>query len=127
MRDQLQATESFFKTVAGAWIAACLVILCCAQERGIKPEAAVKVSTPPANSAPPDVAAPPPDAQKRASGVASKILKPGRGKDRLEDNDCMKVSYTSWKRDGSLVSKSMGDDQIQCLNTAMPGVASALK
>jgi hypothetical protein len=42
---------------------------------------AAKPAEPTDLPAPPDVAAPPADAQKTASGLASKVLKPGTGKD----------------------------------------------
>lgn len=139
MQRQLQSMELFTRIGAVALnvrIAICAVIICCVPANGLgmqegnkKPEAAVKASTPRENSAPPDVAAPSPGAQKRASGVAVKVLKPGRDKNHPDGNDCTKVVFSSWRRDGTLVStsKSMGDSQIQCLSSTMPGVAEVLK
>src|SRR5690606_11260891 len=51
--------------------------------------------------APPDVAAPPADAEKTASGLASKVLKPGTGTDKPGVNDTVKVHYSGWTKDGT--------------------------
>ena len=50
--------------------------------------------------APPDVAAAPADAQKTASGLASKVLKPGTGKERPGARDIVKCHYVGWQTDG---------------------------
>ena len=56
--------------------------------------------TPPPNPsdipAPPDVAAPPADAEKTATGLASKVLNAGTGKDTPAADDKVKVHYTGW-------------------------------
>jgi peptidylprolyl isomerase len=74
------------------------------------------------------VASPPPGATTTASGVAMRVLRPGRGKQRPAGNDCVKLHFTAWKRDGSFLSdtRPWGDPQNQCLTTALPGVAEAL-
>lgn len=79
--------------------------------------------------APADVASVPADAQTTYSGVASKILKRGHGADHPQGNDCPVVAFTAWTRDGMLfaTSKSMSDRAVQCLNTAILGVAETLK
>ena len=46
--------------------------------------------------APADVAAPPADAVKSPSGLASKVLKPGTGKDHPAATDQVTVNYTGW-------------------------------
>jgi len=78
---------------------------------------------------PPDVAAPPIDAQKTSSGLAMKVLTPGTGTDHPVANDCVTLSFTSWKTDGTLFSTStaMNDADVLCLTTAVMGVAEALK
>jgi peptidylprolyl isomerase len=78
---------------------------------------------------PPDVATPPADARTFESGVATKIITPGRGVDHPSDDDCVKVRFTSWKRDGTLFSTSKMQDlpAVECLRQAMPGVAFAVK
>jgi len=56
---------------------------------------------------PPDVAAPPADAIKSSSGLASKVLTKGSGKDRPTKDDVVVVHYTGWKTDGSMFDSSV--------------------
>jgi FKBP-type peptidyl-prolyl cis-trans isomerase len=58
--------------------------------------------------APPDVAAPPADAAKTPSGLASKVIKPGNGKDRPAKDDLVLVDYTGWTTDGKMFDSSVG-------------------
>jgi FKBP-type peptidyl-prolyl cis-trans isomerase len=53
----------------------------------------------------------------------------GRGKDHPVDNDCVKLTYTGWNRDGTMVSSSrlQGDAVVQCIRKTIQGVADALK
>lgn len=78
---------------------------------------------------PADVNALPTDAQMTESGVAMKVLKPGRGTEHPTENDCPILAFTAWNRDGTLfaTSKSMGDGAVQCLSTAIMGVAETVK
>jgi peptidylprolyl isomerase len=64
------------------------------------PAAPVPSGPPPDPNAPADVKAPPADAEKTASGLASKVLKPGTGKEHPAAEDSVKVHYTGWKTDG---------------------------
>ncbi len=57
--------------------------------------------------APPDVAAPPADAQKTASGLASKILKPATGTVKPAAEDTVEVHYTGWTTDGKMFDSSV--------------------
>ncbi len=57
--------------------------------------------------APPDVAAPPADAEKTASGLASKVLKPGTGDKKPQEQDTVKVHYTGWTTDGKMFDSSV--------------------
>jgi FKBP-type peptidyl-prolyl cis-trans isomerase len=79
--------------------------------------------------APPDVAAPPADARPTPSGLAMKVLRPGKGADHPTDNDCARIHFVVWKRDGTLLSNSRAgaEPSFQCLRTAMKGVAEALR
>jgi FKBP-type peptidyl-prolyl cis-trans isomerase len=56
---------------------------------------------------PPDVAAPPADATKTASGLATKVLAPGKGKDHPTKDDIVTVHYTGWKTDGKMFDSSV--------------------
>jgi FKBP-type peptidyl-prolyl cis-trans isomerase len=57
--------------------------------------------------APPDVAAPPADAEKTASGLASKVIQPGKGKEHPGASDKVKVHYTGWMTNGSMFDSSV--------------------
>ena len=68
----------------------------------IAQEQKVSVATPPA-----DVKAPPADAQKTASGLASKVITPGTGKVHPGAADNVTVHYTGWKTDGQMFDSSV--------------------
>ena len=66
-----------------------------------KPEKAEDYSKPPS-----DVAAPPADAQKTASGLAYKVLKPGTGGENPTAQSRVSVHYTGWTTDGKMFDSS---------------------
>ncbi len=74
----------------------------------VRPEPPKPASIP----APPDVAAPPKDAQKTPSGLASKVIAPGKGKQRPKEDDLVKVHYTGWTRDGAMFDTSSGGEPV---------------
>lgn len=57
--------------------------------------------------APDDVAAPPADAEKTASGLALKVLTPGKGSAHPEKTDLVTVHYTGWTTDGKMFDSSV--------------------
>jgi len=61
-----------------------------------------------APAAPPDVAAPPADAAKTPSGLATKVLARGTGKDHPSKDDVVMIQYTGWKTDGTMFDSSVG-------------------
>jgi FKBP-type peptidyl-prolyl cis-trans isomerase len=61
--------------------------------------------------APSDVAAAPADAVKTPSGLATKILAPGTGKDHPTSDDSVKVNYTGWTTDGRMFDSSVARGQ----------------
>lgn len=63
---------------------------------------------PDAIPAPPDVSAPPADAERTASGLASKVLRPGTGDRHPTATDVVRVHYTGWRaEDGQMFDSSV--------------------
>ena len=69
--------------------------------------AATAPNQPKAIPAPDDVAAPSTDAKKTASGLAIKVLTPGKGKDHPGPEDKVTVHYTGWTTDGKMFDSSV--------------------
>ncbi len=57
--------------------------------------------------APPDVAAPPADAKTTASGLAYKVLQPGKGTRHPKATETVEVHYTGWMTNGSMFDSSV--------------------
>jgi FKBP-type peptidyl-prolyl cis-trans isomerase len=74
-------------------------------------------------AAPADVAAPPEDAERRASGLASKVIRPGTGEERPWARDRVTVHYTGWTADGKMFDSSVqrGQPATFGLNEVVPG------
>ena len=66
---------------------------------------------PPPIPAPADVAAPPADAQRTASGLASKVLAPGTGTRHPRPNSRVTVHYTGWTTDGMMFDSSVASNK----------------
>lgn len=73
--------------------------------------------------APADVAAPPADAEKTASGLASKVLEKGKGKEHPQATSHVKVHYTGWTTDGKMFDSSVlrGEPAVFPLNRVIAG------
>jgi peptidylprolyl isomerase len=56
---------------------------------------------------PTDVAAPPADAARTASGLATRVLRPGTGKQHPTLDDTVEVHYTGWTTDGAMFDSSV--------------------
>ena len=58
-----------------------------------------------------------------------KILVAGRGKEHPQVNDCVKLRYVAWKRDGALhaLSDETSAPEIQCLRRLIPGISEAVR
>ena len=80
-------------------------------------------------SAPPDVAAPPSDAERTASGLASKVLTPGTGDRHPDGNDRVAVHFTGWTTQGDKFQSSYdkGQAAVFDLRTVFPGWAEAMQ
>jgi peptidylprolyl isomerase len=78
---------------------------------------------------PPDVAEPPADAAKTASGLASKVLTPGTGKEHPGPADKVKVHYTGWTKAGQMFDSSVtrGEPITFGLNSVIPGWTEGLQ
>jgi peptidylprolyl isomerase len=87
------------------------------------PATATASAAPSGLPAPADVAAPPPDATKTASGLASKVLTAGTGKDHPGPTDKVKVHYTGWTKAGQMFDSSVtrGEPITFPLNGVIPG------
>src|SRR5437868_1785656 len=74
--------------------------------------------------APPDVAAPPADATKTASGLATKVLTPGTGKDHPSRDDIVIIHYTGWTTTGRMFDSSVarGTPQPYPVTRFIPGM-----
>jgi len=65
-------------------------------------------TAPPATvPAPPDVAAPPANATRTASGLATRVIAPGKSADHPTKDDVVTIHYTGWKTDGSVFDSSV--------------------
>jgi FKBP-type peptidyl-prolyl cis-trans isomerase len=90
-----------------------LLFCCCAQQSTASDDAAKPASSPAAaatptpSPAPPDVAAPPADAERTASGLASKVIAPGTGKAHPSPASQVKIHYTGWTTDGKMFDSSV--------------------
>jgi peptidylprolyl isomerase len=79
--------------------------------------------------APEDVAAPPKDAKKTASGLASRVLTPGTGKEHPTDQDRVKVHYSGWTKDGKMFDSSVlrKEPTTFAVTQVIPGWTEVLK
>jgi FKBP-type peptidyl-prolyl cis-trans isomerase len=100
--------------------AGCLTLAACGKTESAASAPVVEASAPVASAAaapavpskptipaPEDVAAPPPGASKTPSGLASRVLTPGTGKDHPAATDRVKVHYTGWTKDGQMFDSSV--------------------
>src|SRR5690349_14868684 len=79
--------------------------------------------------APPDVAAPPADATKTASGLATKVITPGTGKDHPTRDDIVIVNYTGWTTSGKMFDSSVtrGTPQPYPVARFVPGMGEGVQ
>jgi FKBP-type peptidyl-prolyl cis-trans isomerase len=92
--------------------------------------AAAAQTTPPATiPAPSDVAAAPANATKTASGLATRVITPGKGKDHPAKEDVVVVQYTGWQTDGKMFDSSVarGKPAIFGVARVIPGFSEGLQ
>jgi peptidylprolyl isomerase len=77
-------------------------------DHGAPPSVVVEPPSPGDQPAPPDVAAPPADATRTATGLASRVLRPGTGTEHPGPRDRVTVHYTGWTTDGHMFDSSRG-------------------
>ena len=90
----------------------------------------VSAQTPPATiPAPPDVAAAPADATKTPSGLATKVIKAGSGKDHPAKDDLVMVNYSGWTTDGKMFDSSIsrGKPSTFGVSRVIPGFSEGLQ
>ena len=61
--------------------------------------------------APADVASPPAEATTTASGLATKVIKPGTGKTHPTARSRVRVHYTGWTTDGKMFDSSVARNE----------------
>jgi FKBP-type peptidyl-prolyl cis-trans isomerase len=78
---------------------------------------------PKAPDVPTDVAAAPDSAEKTATGIASRVITKGTGKDHPKATDKVKVHYSGWTTDGKMFDSSVtrGEPVTFPLNQVIPG------
>jgi peptidylprolyl isomerase len=87
-------------------------------------------TAPPATvAAPPDVAAPPASATKTASGLATRVITPGKGTDHPAKDDVVTIHYTGWKTDGTMFDSSVtkGKPSSFPVNRVIAGFSEGLQ
>lgn len=111
-------------TISGAYNASSMNRLLCALIVLIcLPLHALETPKPPA-----DLAAPPADAEKTADGLVTKRLANGTGDVHPTDNDLVRVRFTVWKSDGTLVQHLLPSQSLVLpLPKMVPGWAEAVK
>jgi peptidylprolyl isomerase len=73
--------------------------------------AAIAGAQPASQPAPADVAAPPADATRTTTGLTTKVLKAGTGKDHPTKDDLVMVHYSGWTTDGKMFDSSVTRNQ----------------
>jgi FKBP-type peptidyl-prolyl cis-trans isomerase len=118
------------KTLAKLSLTALLLAAACNKKKEAAPPAPPPSAPPAAPAedkskipAPSDVAAPPADAEKTASGLASKVLTKGTGTEHPSAHDVVKVHYTGWMTNGKMFDSSVtrGEPISFPLDRVIPG------
>ncbi len=78
---------------------------------------------------PADVAAPPADATTTASGLATKVVKPGTGANHPAKDDAVTIDYTLWTPDGKMLDSSVerGKPVTLLVKRMLPGMSEGVQ
>jgi FKBP-type peptidyl-prolyl cis-trans isomerase len=95
-------------------------------DRSAEPEEPKK---PAGEPAPSDVAAAPKDAVVTKSGLATKVISAGTGKDKAKPTDKVKVHYTGWTKSGEMFdsSRPRGEPTTFGVTEVIPGWVEGLQ
>ena len=106
-----------------------LLSLCGAVSLAAAPPSSKKPAAKPVVAVPRDVKAPPADAETTASGLATKVLSPGKGTVRPALADSVKVHYSGWTTDGKMFDSSVtrGKPLVFPLTGVIPGFSEGLQ
>ncbi len=101
----------------------CIAALAVATAAGCSRVDPGRAAAPPEVPAPADVAAAPADATVTATGLASRVLTPGRGTRHPRPNSRVTVHYTGWTTDGQSFDSSVarGEPASFGLDEVIPG------
>lgn len=79
--------------------------------------------------APADVAEPPADAERTASGLATKVIEAGEGRAHPSRTDLVKIDYTGWTTDGKMFDSSVttGKPATFRLDRVLPGMIEGVQ
>jgi peptidylprolyl isomerase len=93
------------------------------------PISAQQPSTSTSIQAPTDVAKPPADASTTPSGLASKVLQPGKSTAKPAATDLVTVHYTGWTTDGKMFDSSVARNAPATfpLNRVIPGWSEGVR
>jgi peptidylprolyl isomerase len=122
--------------IATATLLLCLAAACTKQSSTPADTTTTTTKAPPVtqndpNAIPPpsDVAATPADAEKTASGLASKQLSAGAGSEHPTEHDTVRVNYTGWTTDGHMFDSSVtrGEPAVFPLDRVIKGWTEGLQ
>ena len=92
--------------------------------------AASAQTAPPATvAAPADVAAPPANATRTASGLATRVIAPGKSAEHPTKDDVVTIHYTGWKTDGTMFDSSVtaGKPAVFPVNRVIAGFSEGIQ
>jgi peptidylprolyl isomerase len=89
----------------------------------------LSITVPPKIDTPEDVAAPPKTAETHESGIFSRVLAKGTGKEKPTDNSLVKAHYSGWTTDGKMFDSSVrrGEPAMFPVGQVIPGWREAVK